>query len=412
MGTLTRRDVLEWAMAESVPVRCPACRREHRYAAQSYPCVCGVPVAPSLDALVEPTVVTVRAWDDEWATVRCGACARETQWPHPELGCDCGTMLRIPVRAAGALPPPRDTDGATGHDRRADAGAGERTDRGLPGGRPAEGDTRRPAGPDHLADAGTEEFPVPGGDEERPRDGGRHGTPSVDGPAHRNGGAGTRDTPPAEAAAPAADTGRDERHDAGEEATADTPGRSRDARLDTPPGEGHDLEAGATTGTGPGGGRDAGDDSAPGTGTAADSGPTGGGGTSDVGEGGRGPFRPVTIRTARDAVTAAALYLRWLGYPDVRRADQRPPSGIGLAARGILAQVDPTVRPASLRDVECLWLTAMTESAACVYFSLAGYAEDALARADALGVPLFVLDLTGTPQPVNSPADDLVAVGG
>lgn len=126
---------------------------------------------------------------------------------------------------------------------------------------------------------------------------------------------------------------------------------------------------------------------------------------------GRPAFQPVTIRTARDAVTAAALYLRWLGYRDIRRADQRPPSGIGLAARGILAQVDPTVRPASLRDVECLWLTAMTESTECVYFSLAGYADDARARADALRVPLFVLDLTGTPQPVNELADQLDAAG-
>ncbi|KAA0914818.1 hypothetical protein FGF04_38510, partial [Streptomyces apricus] len=126
----------------------------------------------------------------------------------------------------------------------------------------------------------------------------------------------------------------------------------------------------------------------------------------------RAAFQPVTIRTARDAVTAAALYLRWLGYRDIRRADQRPPSGIGLAARGIVAQVDPTVRPASLRDVECLWLTAMTESAGCVYFSLAGYEKDARAGADSLGVPLFVLDLTGTPQPANSLADELVASGG
>ncbi|WP_128429371.1 hypothetical protein [Streptomyces cyaneus] len=122
-------------------------------------------------------------------------------------------------------------------------------------------------------------------------------------------------------------------------------------------------------------------------------------------------FQPVTIRTARDAVTAAAVYLRWLGYRDIRRADQRPPTGIGIAAHGLLAQVDPTVRPASLRDVECLWLTAMTESAACVYFSLAGYAPDARAQADSLGVPLFVLDLTGTPQPVNTLADELDATG-
>ncbi len=125
----------------------------------------------------------------------------------------------------------------------------------------------------------------------------------------------------------------------------------------------------------------------------------------------RAPFQPVTIRTARDAVTAAALYLRWLGYRDIRRADQRPPSGIGIAARGLVAQVDPTVRPASTRDVECLWLTAMTESTNCVYFSLAGYAPDARTRADTLGVPLFVLDLTGTPQPVNSLADELDATG-
>jgi hypothetical protein len=123
----------------------------------------------------------------------------------------------------------------------------------------------------------------------------------------------------------------------------------------------------------------------------------------------RPAFQPVTIRTARDAVTAAALYLRWLGHREVRRADRRPPSGIGLAAPGVLAQVDPTVRPADARDVECLWLTAMTESAACVYFSLAGYGDEARARADALGVPLFVLDLTGTPQPVNEPAEAFAA---
>ncbi|MDQ0958257.1 endogenous inhibitor of DNA gyrase (YacG/DUF329 family) [Streptomyces sp. B4I13] len=126
----------------------------------------------------------------------------------------------------------------------------------------------------------------------------------------------------------------------------------------------------------------------------------------------RSAFRPVAIRTARDAVTSAALYLNWLGHGDVRRADQRPTSGIGLASRGLLAQVDPSVRPATLRDVECLWLTAMTESAECVYFSLAGYADDARARADQLRVPLFVLDLTGTPQPVNTPADALDARGG
>jgi hypothetical protein len=121
--------------------------------------------------------------------------------------------------------------------------------------------------------------------------------------------------------------------------------------------------------------------------------------------------QPVEIRTVRDAVMAVALYLRRLGYRDIRRADQRPPSGIGLAARGVLAQVDPTLRPASPRDVECLWLTAMTESVGCVYFSLAGYTDTARSRANDLSIPLFVLDPTGTPRAVNGLADELDATG-
>ncbi|WP_105969992.1 hypothetical protein [Streptomyces geranii] len=240
-------------MAESMPVRCPACLREHLYAAPSYPCACGVPVTPSLDERANATAVTHRVWDEQWVTVRCTACGRGDQWPHPELGCPCGTVLRIPVTGSALAP----SSGGTAK---------------LPG-------VLRAPRP-HPADA-------------RPRR----------------------------------------------------------------------------------------------------------------------AFQPVTIRTARDAVTAAALYLRWLGYQDIRRADQRPPSGVGLAARGVLAQVDPTVSPASLRDIECLWLTAMTESSDCVYFSLAGYEDEARVGAENLGIPLFVLDLTGTPQPVNTPADDLDATG-
>ncbi|MEV4972059.1 hypothetical protein [Streptomyces scopuliridis] len=135
-------------------------------------------------------------------------------------------------------------------------------------------------------------------------------------------------------------------------------------------------------------------------------------------------FRPVTIRTAQDAVTTAALYLRWLGFKSVVESGEsgEPPApgistrrislpGTGLRGPDVVAQVDPTTSPASLRSVECLWLNGMNASATSVYFSLAGYADDARARADDLGLPLFVLDLTGTPQPVNGPADELVSSG-
>ncbi|MEU5093552.1 hypothetical protein [Streptomyces sp. NPDC020996] len=208
-------------MSESVPVRCPACRREHRYTAPSYPCVCGAPVAPPLDPYGVPTAVTHRSWDEQWVGVRCASCGHRGQWPQPELGCPCGTTLRIPVT--------------------------------------------RPAG------------------------------------------------------------------------------------------------------------------------------------------------RAGPVRTARGAVTAAVLYLRRLGHENVRRADRRPPSGIGLAARGLLAHVDPSVHPASLRDVECLWLAAMTESADCVHFSLAGYSAEALEGAVALRVPLFVLTASGGPRPANALAEALDA---
>ncbi|MFF8726154.1 hypothetical protein ACF073_06640 [Streptomyces sp. NPDC015171] len=251
-------------MPESVPVRCPVCRRVHVYTAPEYPCACGAPTAPRLDPATAPAVAAHRSWDDEWLAVPCAACGRLGHWPHPELGCPCGSVLRLAVA-----------------------------------GPPAAGPPARGAAPAAPGDP----CPAPAGD---PRD--------------------------------------------------------------------------------PGG--------APGAGT-----------------GQRPPFQPRAIRTARDAVTTAALYLRWLGYRDIRRADQRPPNGIGLAARGLLAQVDPTVRPAAPRDVECLWLTAMTESARCVYFSLAGYTDAARTGADALGLPLFVLDLAGVPQPVNEPAGTLRTAG-
>ncbi|MFE5862776.1 hypothetical protein ACFQ77_19820 [Streptomyces virginiae] len=124
----------------------------------------------------------------------------------------------------------------------------------------------------------------------------------------------------------------------------------------------------------------------------------------------RPAFRPVTIRTARDAVATAALYLRWLGFRDVRQPDGRPipAATVDLRAPGLVAQVDPTTAPAGLRAVECVWLNGLTASATSVYFALAGYTEDARARADDLGIPLFVMDLTGMPQPVNDPADALV----
>ncbi len=414
-------------MAESVPVRCPACRREHLYAAPSYPCACGAPVSPALDRRAAPFPVTEMTWDEEWITVRCGACGREDQWPAPELGCPCGTVLRVPTFDRGpgdALGD--DPTGLRAWRRGLIPTQGPRF--GTGGTHNSTGDAGHKAGDtEDLAASAEDEAGGTGNGAEAGADGRDDTAPT----------ASTAGTPPADTHPDASE--------AGTNPPADPPSLPADSQLsrpadtappgpsgDTPPGPSGDTfgtsarrDGGVLRGSGDtppgldGGGRRKGDDR-PGVGRPAPGvarrAPRPGGppyfpAHVPAPRSPRPAFQPITIRTARDAVTAAALYLRWLGYKDIRRADQRPPNGVGLAARGILAQVDPSVNPASLRDIECLWLTAMTESARCVYFSLAGYDDGARSRADGLRIPLFVLDLTGTPQPVNSPADELVATG-
>ncbi|MFF7652817.1 hypothetical protein ACFZCY_23855 [Streptomyces sp. NPDC007983] len=226
-------------MTESVPVRCPACRREQSFTPPTFPCPCGAPLPLPVLRDGTPEEIEHRTWQDIWVAVDCPACGRQGHWPQPEFGCGCGAVVRVPVAPAPEVPGRDQEDG--------------------PGPRPA--------------------------------------------------------------------------------------------------------------------------------------------------------FRPVTIRTARDAVTAAAQYLRWLGFGCLRRPDDPGAAGVDLYGKGVVAQVDPTTRPTGLREVECLWLNGLNESALSVFFSLAGYAREARARADALHIPLFIMDLTGTPQPVNDPADTLIRCG-
>lgn len=234
-------------MTENVPVRCPACRREHAYTPPHYPCSCGAPVSLTIATDSAPVPIQRRTWSDSWVRARCDTCGRHQEWPQPELGCSCGTLLRLPVP------------------------------------RPVEGPP--PAPPTRRQDGSEREEPE-----------------AVRRPA----------------------------------------------------------------------------------------------------------FRPVTIRNARDAVLAAGQYVRWLGFEEVKAAETRPASGVDLRGPGMVAQVDPTTTPTSRRSVETLWLNGLNESAIAICFSLAGYAHEARDRADELALPLFVLDLTGTPQPVNDAADELL----
>jgi ribosomal protein S27E len=230
-------------MADSVPVRCPACRREHAFTPRSFPCACGAPLTVPLLRGGVPTEVRQRSWRGSWVRVRCGACGRTDDWPSPEVGCDCGAVIRLATDPTGGT-----------------------------------------------------------------------GSPAVPGPA-----------------------------------PAPVPRPVR-----------------------------------------------------------RPAFEPRPIRTGQDAVTAAARYLSWLGYASVVPTAGRETSGADLRGDGLLARVEPSTRPVSVRDVETLWLACLHGEVAGAHFALAGYDPLAAERADELAVPLFALDLTGTPRPLNEAAHTLI----
>ncbi|MFD6076186.1 hypothetical protein ACFWG5_11465 [Streptomyces hydrogenans] len=393
-------------MGESVSVHCPECRRSHAYAAPVFPCACGSPVAAPLipDAPAEP--IRHRTWLDGWVTVRCAACGREDEWPQPELGCACGAVLRIPVAPAG------DPVGAT-------AAVPE------PAAAPEEGygSERHALGayaPDDSAGPGPLDTPpapftVPAPEAPENRHGGAEGADGGGDPS----GHGDAPVPPVDEGA-----GDLSGHGSALDLPVDEVARDLPARggaPDLPGGEG----AGEPTGDVRAGGRSASPASSvppvppvsdwfgapprsfaerypahiPLPPTAPRPAPA------------RGAFRPVTIRTARDAVAAAATYLNWLGFREIVQPEDRHSSGVDLRGPGLVAQVDPSTRPAGLRAVECLWLNGLSASAVGIFFSLAGYTPEARSRAAEIGLPLFVLDLTGTPQPVNEAADELTSGG-
>lgn len=91
-------------MADSVSVRCPACRLEHAFVPTTFPCPCGTPLTVPILPGQASTQVGQRRWRDSWVTLRCPSCRREHDWPHPQLCCSCGVVIRLPTGRDGARP--------------------------------------------------------------------------------------------------------------------------------------------------------------------------------------------------------------------------------------------------------------------------------------------------------------------
>ncbi|WP_246108638.1 hypothetical protein [Streptomyces sedi] len=319
-------------MARSVLLRCPVCRREHRYVPPEYPCACGAPVTLPVAGDGAPVRVAHRSWADAWTELECPACGRSGHWPCPGFDCACGAMVRLTPAAPRVAGPAWDgpSDDADPHPE-AGRAAGENS--------ASEGASS--AKTEQACTDGAEDAPP---DAEEP-------------PAHEPPEDGVR---PASRAPGAPGSSAAREFAQGRRAARGTPGPADDA-------------------AGPGSRR--------------------------------GPFRPLTIRTGYDAVACAAHFLRWLGFAGVRTAVPRTASGLDLRGPSVVGLVNATTAPTEDGELEVLWLHGQLGSALPVAFSLAGYGGPARTLADRLRLPLFVLDLSGTPQPVNQPGEALLRDG-
>ncbi|MGW5019634.1 hypothetical protein [Streptomyces cacaoi] len=354
-------------MALTVLVRCPFCRREHAYTAPVYPCGCGVSLTLPVQDSAAPARIHHRTWAGSWVPVRCASCGAVQEWPQPELGCPCGTLLRVPVARTDSGEARATPEHGTPTDP--DALPGPHTDHPRPtGNAPAD-----PLDPDPVTAGPVDADPDTAGPSAEPRT----ARPTEDEPdaARRPGG------------------GQESQNTqgAGSAQNAQEPQDAQGPRAGQEPRSGQESGSGQR----PQGVRGSGRRSGPGPAAAPTPIP-------------RPAFEPVTIRTAQDAKTAAAQYLRWLGFTGIQVTARIPASGIDLRGPGVVAHVDPSTTPTALREIETLWLNGLNDSAVPVCFSLAGYTREARYRAEELSLALFVLDLTGTPCPVNTPADHLI----
>jgi hypothetical protein len=118
------------------------------------------------------------------------------------------------------------------------------------------------------------------------------------------------------------------------------------------------------------------------------------------------------VRTAEDALLAAARFLEWLGFENLEVAGPQERNGVRLLGSRLVAQVDTCADPADLRAVECLWLNTLHEDeTVAAMFTLAGYSREAQVRAEQLLVALFTLELSGVPRPANGAAEVLMHTG-
>jgi len=117
------------------------------------------------------------------------------------------------------------------------------------------------------------------------------------------------------------------------------------------------------------------------------------------------PYSASTAREGKDWVVAeeiAAKFLRQVGYRDARTTAPGSDRGLDVLGTGVAAQVKYMSRPCGRPLLQQLVGAAGGRHA--IFFSHAGYSQQAIEYADFVGMALFEIILPATVRPINGAA--------
>lgn len=108
--------------------------------------------------------------------------------------------------------------------------------------------------------------------------------------------------------------------------------------------------------------------------------------------------------SARDAEIIAARWMVYWGYYDAKATPIGPDGGLDVVASRALAQVKYRNVKTSRTEINEFHGSAEGSGKDELYFSLSGYTQQALERAEEKFIALFQFNNQGIPKPINAPA--------
>ena len=104
--------------------------------------------------------------------------------------------------------------------------------------------------------------------------------------------------------------------------------------------------------------------------------------------------------------------MRHLGFEDARCTGAGTDGGVDVRSGRAVAQVKAQLTPVGRPELQALYGVARSEGHQPLFFSLMSYTAAALSWADEVGMALFRFDHAGMVEPVNAPAEALLAAAG